>query len=80
MHNAPPATRASRALTLNTKAAPYNVPDVDVILLLATLMASKRRPPELPEIVAGVELIQGLQGTCPGRQAARRLLASPGTA
>lgn len=42
-----------------------SVYDVDVILLLATLMASKRRPAELPEIVAGVELIQGLQGTLP---------------
>ena len=40
-----------------------SVHDVDVILLLATLMASRRRPAELPEIVAGVELIQGLQGT-----------------
>ena len=37
-----------------------SVYDVDVILLLATLMASKRRPAELPEIVAGVELIQGV--------------------
>ncbi len=42
-----------------------SVYDVDVILLLATLMAAKRRPAELPEIVAGVELVQGLQGTLP---------------
>lgn len=42
-----------------------SVYDVDVILLLATLLAAKRRPAELPEIVAGVELIQGLQGTLP---------------
>ena len=42
-----------------------SVYDVDVTLLLATLMAAKRRPAELPEIVAGVELIQGLQGTLP---------------
>ncbi|MCK6406305.1 MAG: hypothetical protein L6Q60_09850 [Rhodocyclaceae bacterium] len=42
-----------------------SVYDVDVILLLATQMASKRRPAELAEIVAGVELVQGLQGTLP---------------
>ncbi len=39
--------------------------DVDVILLLATLMAAKRRPAALAEIIAGTELIQGLQGTLP---------------
>lgn len=40
--------------------------DVDVILLLATMLASKRRPAALMEIVAATELVQGLQGTLPG--------------
>lgn len=39
--------------------------DVDVILLLATMLAGKRRPAELPGIVAAAELVQGLQGTLP---------------
>lgn len=40
--------------------------DVDVILLLATMLASKRRPADLTGIVAAAELAQGLQGTLPG--------------
>lgn len=39
--------------------------DVDVILLLATMLASKRRPADLVGIVAAAELVQGLQGTLP---------------
>jgi hypothetical protein len=42
-----------------------SVYDVDVILLLATALAGKRRPAELTEIVAAAELVQGLQGTLP---------------
>ena len=33
--------------------------DIDVLLLLATALAAKRRPAELVEIVAAVDLIQG---------------------
>lgn len=43
-----------------------SVYDVDVTLLLATLLAAKRRPATLTEIVAATELVQGLQGTLPG--------------
>lgn len=35
------------------------VHDVDVIILMATTLASKRRPAELVEIVAAADLIQG---------------------
>ena len=35
------------------------VHDIDVIILVATALASKRRPAELAEIVAASELIQG---------------------
>jgi hypothetical protein len=35
------------------------VHDVDVIILMATTLSSKRRPAELSEIVAAAELIQG---------------------
>ncbi len=35
------------------------VHDIDVIILVATALASKRRPAELAEIVAAAELIQG---------------------
>lgn len=41
------------------------VHDVDVITLLAILLAAKRRPAELVEIVAAAEFIQGAQGTLP---------------
>ena len=34
-------------------------PDVDVVILMATALASKRRPAELVEIVAAADLIQG---------------------
>ncbi len=40
--------------------------DVDVLLLLATMLAAKRRPADLTGIVAAAELAQGLQGTLPG--------------
>ena len=43
----------------------HSVYDVDVILLLATKLAAKRRPGTLTEIVAATELVQGLQGTLP---------------
>lgn len=33
--------------------------DVDVLLLLATLLAAKRKPAELQEIVAAIDLAQG---------------------
>lgn len=36
------------------------VHDIDAIILVATALASKRRPAELAEIVAAAELIQGL--------------------
>lgn len=39
--------------------------DVDVITLLAILLASKRRPAELVEIIAAADFIQGVQGTLP---------------
>lgn len=35
------------------------VHDIDVIILVATALASKRRPADLAEIVAAAELIQG---------------------
>jgi len=44
----------------------HSVYDVDVTLLLATMLAAKRRPAALDEIVAAAELAQGLQGTLPG--------------
>jgi hypothetical protein len=37
----------------------YPVHDVDALLLLATTLASKRRPAELAEIMAAADLIQG---------------------
>lgn len=33
--------------------------DVDVLLLLATMLGAKRKPAELPEIVAALDLLQG---------------------
>ena len=33
--------------------------DVDVIVLMATTLSSKRRPAELPEILAAADLLQG---------------------
>ncbi|MCP5268931.1 MAG: hypothetical protein H6943_07830 [Zoogloeaceae bacterium] len=39
--------------------------DVDVIVLLAILLSSKRRPAELAEVVAAADFIQGVQGTLP---------------
>ncbi len=35
------------------------IPDVDVVILMATALSSKRRPAELVEIVAAADLIQG---------------------
>jgi hypothetical protein len=35
------------------------VHDIDVIILVATALASKRRPAELAEIIAAAELVQG---------------------
>jgi len=35
------------------------IADVDVLILMATALASKRRPAELAEIVAAVDLLQG---------------------
>ena len=35
------------------------ITDVDVLILIATALASKRRPAELSEIVAAADLIQG---------------------
>jgi len=32
--------------------------DVDVLLLLATMLAAKRKPAEMPEIVAAIDLLQ----------------------
>lgn len=37
----------------------HTVSDVDVIILMATTLSSKRRPAELVEIVAAADLIQG---------------------
>ncbi len=37
----------------------HPVHDVDVIILMATTLASKRRPAELVEIVAAADLLQG---------------------
>ncbi len=35
------------------------VHDIDVVILMATMLSSKRRPAELAEIVAAADLIQG---------------------
>jgi len=37
----------------------HPVHDIDVVILMATTLASKRRPAELVEIVAAADLIQG---------------------
>ncbi|HJW02707.1 MAG TPA: hypothetical protein VJ548_05440 [Azospira sp.] len=37
----------------------HKIHDVDALLLLATTLASKRRPAELVEIVAAIDLLQG---------------------
>lgn len=37
----------------------YPIHDHDPLLLLATALAAKRRPAELPEIMAAIDLIQG---------------------
>ena len=37
----------------------HPIPDVDVLLLLATALASKRRPAELAEIMAAADLLHG---------------------
>ncbi|CAB1367856.1 hypothetical protein [Denitratisoma oestradiolicum] len=37
----------------------HPIHDVDVVILMATMLSSKRRPAELAEIVAGADLIQG---------------------
>lgn len=37
----------------------HPIHDVDVVILLATMMSSKRRPAELVELVAAADMIQG---------------------
>lgn len=39
--------------------SPYHAHDVDAIILMATTLASKRRPAELVEVVAAADLLQG---------------------
>jgi len=36
----------------------HTIHDIDVLLLLACLLAAKRKPAELPEILAAIDLIQ----------------------
>jgi len=52
--------------------------DVDVLLLLASMHAAKRRPAELPEIMAALDLVQGNIPAAPKLCEAFARLASAG--
>jgi hypothetical protein len=60
--DAPPPTRAAfdpQPLPPARKRSMHPVHDTDVVLLLATALAAKRRPAELVELVAAADLLAG---------------------